>query len=180
MNSMKMNFKNLKFLKSSITESTYMVSLRNSEEFLAVLRRYGRIISRTLFAKSKVSTRLQLLTKLGHMMLRISRHHGPNFTVKYLKALTVCLQRYLGGRPLKSLREIEPDLPLPRLTSSGLPNFIPTRDRRELGKLTVSVVRWYLTIFAIYRIISVPGKLKLSTITDPFTGSSEALDNICT
>jgi hypothetical protein len=76
------------------------------------------------------------------MLLRLTRHHGPSFVVKYLKALTVALQRFLGGQPLSSLREVEPHLPLPRLATCGLPAFIPLRERQELRKLTPSVVRW--------------------------------------
>jgi len=157
-----------------------MVSLQNSQEFLGVLRRYGRLMTRILFEKSKVSNRLQLITRFGEMLLRLNREHGSAFVVKYLKACTVALQRFIGGQPLKSMREIEPDMPLPGLTKSGLPKFIPSRDRRELGKLTVRVVRWYLTMFSVYRIISCPGKLKLSTITDPFTGQLGSLKLINT
>jgi hypothetical protein len=35
-----------------------------------------------------------------------------------------------------------------------------------------------LTLFAVYRIINIPGKLKLSTITDPFSGSKEGLQRV--
>jgi hypothetical protein len=152
-----------------------MVSLSNSKEFVAVVRRFGKLFSRFLFTGRKVQSRLQLLTKFSQMLLRMQRTNGSIFVVKYLKACNVSLQRFIGGKPLSSMREIEPELPLPGLTKAGLPKFIPTRDRRELDKLTVSVVRWYLTIFSLYRIISCPPKLKLSTITDPFTGSLESL-----
>jgi len=165
---------------SPIVEHSYMVSLKNSKEFLAVFRRYGRLFSRFIFTSRQVSSRLQLLTKLGNMLIRLNRIHGSEFVVKYLKACNVSLQRYLGGKPLKSMREIEPCLPLPGLTKAGLPKFIPLRDQRELGKLTVSVVRWYLTIFSVYRIISCPPKLKLESITNPFTGSPESLDQVST
>jgi len=134
------SFKRVKF-DASIKDKTYMVSLGNSIEFLTVLRRYGRLFSRFLFIRSKVSTRLSLLTKFGNMLLRLHRIHGSEFVVKYLKACLVSLQRYIGGKPLKTMREIEPLLPLPGLTKAGLPKFIPLRDKRELEKLTVSVVR---------------------------------------
>jgi len=145
---------------------------------LAVLRRYGRIFSRILFQPSQVSSRLQLITKFGNMLLRLKKHHGSTFVVKYLKACNVALLRFLGGKPLKTMRELEPDLPLPGLTHLGLPKFIPARDRRELSKLTVSVVRWYLTFFSVYRILSCTPKVKLSTITQPFTGNKEKLEYI--
>lgn len=177
---MKNSNKDLKSLLTAPQEKTYMVSLLNSTEFKSVLRRYGRVFTRILFVGSKVQSRLQILTRFGDMLLRITKNHGPVFTVKYLKALTVALQRYIGGRPLSSLREIEPNLPLPRLTSCGLPAFIPLRERVELKRLTPSVVRWWLTILSVYRIISVPGKIKLETITAPYGGNKEFLLTLST
>jgi hypothetical protein len=153
-----------------------MVSLKNSKEFLATLRRYGKLFTRFLFSAGQIQSRLQLLTKFGQMLLRMQRQNGSTYVVKYLKACNVSLQRFLGGLPLKTMREIEPDLPLPGLTKAGLPKFIPLRDQRELDKLTPSVVRWYLTLFGVYRIISCPPKLKLNTITDPYGGSLASLE----
>jgi len=175
---MKMEFKDLKALKFAPSEKTYMVSLLNSQEFLDVLRRYGRVWTRVLFPAHKVPSRLVTLSRFGNMLLRLTRHHGPSFVVKYLKALTVALQRFIGGSPLSSLREVEPDLPLPRLATCGLPTFIPLRERYELKKLTPSVVRWWLTLFSVYRIISIPGKLKLETISTPYGGSPEVLSQV--
>jgi hypothetical protein len=119
-----------------------MVSLLNSKEFKVVLGRYGRVFTRILFPSSKVQSRVIMIRNFGNMLLRLTKNHGPVFVVKYLKALSVALQRYIGGLPLSSLREIEPSLPLPRLATCGLPSFIPQRERNELKKLTPSVVRW--------------------------------------
>jgi hypothetical protein len=76
----------------------------------------------------------------------------------------------VAGQPLNSLRELEPDLPLPRLVN-GLPAIIGTRDRRSIRSGNTRVMRLYMTFFSIYRVISIPGLLKLRTITDPFTGN---------
>jgi hypothetical protein len=123
-------------------EKDYMVSLLNSKEFKVVLGKYGRVFTRILFPKSKVQLRCIMIHNFGAMLLKITNNHGPVFAVKYLKALTVALQRFIGGQPLSSLRAIEPNLPLPRLASCGLPSFIPLRERNEIKKLTPSVVRW--------------------------------------
>jgi hypothetical protein len=100
----------------------------------------------------------------------MNRRHGSEFVVKYLKACNLAISRFLAGNPMKSLREIEPDLPLPRLTKSGLPVIIGTRDRRSLHSNSHKVIRLYTTLFSLYRIITIPAKLKLNTITDPFSG----------
>ena len=52
-----------------------------------------------------------------HLM---TQNHGSGYTIKYLKACHVALQRLAGGQPLKTLRSIEPDLPLPRLETKKL------------------------------------------------------------
>jgi hypothetical protein len=108
----------------------------------------------------------------------MTRRHGGEFTVKYLKACNLAVSKYLAGQPFKSLSEIEPDLPLPRLSKSGLPVIIGTRDRRSLRLNNLGVIRLYLTLFSLYRIISIPGKLKLGTITDPFSGNESSLKGI--
>jgi len=135
-------FKPLKFLYKDVTQKSYMVSLLNSKEFMAVFKRFGKLFTRILFEERRLPSRLHLIHCVGTMILRFAKHHGSLTTVKYLKACNVAVQRKLGNCPLKSLREIEPDLPLPRLTSSGLPRFIPIRDRREIQQLTTSVIRW--------------------------------------
>lgn len=76
---------------------------------------------------------------------------------------------------MKSLREIEPDLPLPRLSRSGLPVIMGISDRRALLSGGVSVIRFWLSLFNLYRILSMPFKPKLNTITDPYTGTEAAM-----
>jgi hypothetical protein len=101
------------------------------------------------------------------------RRHGSEYLVKYLKACNLALSRFVAGDPVKTLRELEPDLPLPRLTRSGLPVIIGTRDRRSIAAKSHKVIRLYLNLFSLYRIISIPGTLKTSTITDPFSGDKD-------
>jgi hypothetical protein len=63
---------------------------------------------------------------------RVTREHGPGYTIKYLKACHVALQRVAGGLPLQSLRAIEPTLPLPRLDHQGFPPLIPKEIRSSV------------------------------------------------
>jgi hypothetical protein len=94
-----------------------------------------------------------------------------------LKACSLCLSKFVAGQPLKSLRDLEPDLPLPRLVN-GLPAIIGTRDRRSIRSGNTRVMRLYMTFFSIYRIISIPGLAKLSTITDPSTADPLYLEKL--
>jgi len=107
----------------------------------------------------------------------MTQRHGSVFTVKYLKASHLAIQKFIAGTPLDSLRELEGDLPLPRL-SSGLPRFIPIYDRRSIKQGNPFIIRFWLTLFSIYRIIRIPGILKLNTITDPFSGNIDDLNNL--
>lgn len=124
----------------------------------------------SLSTHKKVTSRIRLIHKFSTYLLVMTRRHGAEFTVKYLKACNLALSKFVAGEPFKSLRDIEPDLPLPRLVN-GLPAIIGTRDRRSLRNNNIGVFRLYATLFSLYRVISIPGKLKLNTITDPFTGS---------
>jgi len=96
--------------------------------------------------------------------------------VKYLKACNLAISKYLAGQALSSLRELEPDLPLPRLSKSGLPAIIGTRDRRSLASNSPKVIRLWLTLFSIYRVILIPAKAKLNTITDSFAGDLDQIN----
>jgi len=97
--------------------------------------------------------------------------HDSIFTVKYLKAAQLAIQKKIAGQPFLSLREIEPDLPLPRLSKSGLPIIIGTRDRRAICSGSPRIIQLYLSLFGLYRAISADVKPKLDTITQPFSGS---------
>jgi hypothetical protein len=153
-----------------------MVSLNNSIELFALFKKIGwRVISACFTKKVKLSHRVQTLNLLCQHLLRIRRIHGDVYAVKYLKACVIAIQKKIGQSPFKSLRELEKDLPLPRLSKSGLPRFIPLRDRRSICSGNKDIIRFYLTIFSVYRIIKIPGVLKVSTITDPYSGSLEAL-----
>lgn len=94
-----------------------------------------------------------------------------------LKAQLLALQRSLAGSPMTTLRELEPDLPLPRLSKGGLPTIIGTQDRRLIRGGHTATIRWWLTLFSLYRVLDMPGKLKVSTITDPFSGDNSFLQS---
>lgn len=54
----------------------------------------------------------------------LTKHHGIEFTVAYLKLSGLALSKFLAGEPVKSLRDLDPTLPLPRLRKCGLPKYI--------------------------------------------------------
>jgi hypothetical protein len=72
----------------------------------------------------------------------MNRKHGGKYTVSYLKFGQLAIQKALAGQKLSSLREVEPTLALPRLTSSGLPRYIPLSERRAILNNSKSVIRF--------------------------------------
>jgi hypothetical protein len=109
----------------------------------------------------------------------MNKRHGSTYVVKYLKACSLAISKVIANQPFKSLKEIEPDLNLPRLSRSGLPVIIGTRDRRSIVQGSHKVIKLYLSIFNLYRIIKIPCKLNLNTITDTYTGDILFLKMFC-
>jgi len=52
-------------------------------------------------------------------------------------------------------------------TSSGFPRVIPSESRKRIMQGDRAHLRLWVTWFSIYRVLQIPGKLKLNTITDP-------------
>lgn len=88
-----------------------------------------------------ISTTIRLYHNFGLHLMKLNKNHGATLTVKYLKACQLALQKKVAGQPLKSLRDLEPDLPLPRLSKSGLPAIIGLRHRYSISRGGTIVVR---------------------------------------
>nr|UPW42251.1 MAG: putative RNA dependent RNA polymerase [Yunnan mito-like virus 51] len=116
--------------------------------------------------------RLLIANNFIQFVMKMNKNHGAAYTIKWLKACTVALQKWLGGDKLNSLREIEPNLPLPRLIN-GCPAIINRSDRFRIKHGDARITRFWHSLFSIYRVLSIPGKLKLETITAPYSGSAD-------
>jgi len=51
--------------------------------------------------------------------------------------------------------------------SGGIPSMIPKDHRKEIRRGNASVIRFWMTLFGLYRILPFKGKMKIATITDP-------------
>lgn len=120
-----------------------MVSLGNSFEFPALIKRLGfRIASASFPRLVNFSSRLKQLHIFAGYIRQMTKHHGAVYTVNYLKACQLAVQKYVAEDKIRSLRELNSSLPLPRLTTSGLPRFIPKYDRSLIKAGSPSVIRW--------------------------------------
>jgi hypothetical protein len=93
----------------------------------------------------------------------IYRRQGMKGLVLWLKSNTVVLQQILGGFRLKDLTPLKARV---SRTRSGIPRAILSQDRARIRAGDWRLVRFYLTLFNLYRVLEFPGQLKLSTITD--------------
>jgi len=107
-------------IQHKVYESANMISLGDPKGFLAFFRNSWRIVSLSI-RKNEVLTRVRLFYRFGNYLLVMNSHHGSAYTIQYLKVAQLSIQKKVAGDPLKSMRELCPDLPLPRLCRAGLP-----------------------------------------------------------
>lgn len=138
-----------------------------------------RIISLAFPHKVKFAGRLRLLSLFSGYIFRMYRKNGAEQVVKFLKAAQLAVQKSIGKDHIDNLRVLDPELIHSKLTGYGLPTIIPSRDRKLIaGGQATSIIRFWLTCFSIYRVISIPGKLKLHTIIAPFDGNVSDFENV--
>lgn len=135
--------KQIKFvsLLQDVKFGSNMISL-NSFELLALYRTYGfRILNAIGSLGRGYRTRLNLMLKFFRYLLFLNKKNGSNFVVQFLKTGQLAIQRKLAGNPVDSLRELNPDLNLPRLIN-GLPAIIPASDRSMMRKNSSTIIRY--------------------------------------
>jgi len=110
--------------------------------------------------------------KLAQRIERLYRTNGTTFTVQYLKECLRLCQKTLGGEHCSSVQE-------PRVAiRRGLPLIIPGVLRLEIEKKSRIVIKIVLTVLSVFRVMSAAPKIKLETITSPFSGSVTTLPEV--
>lgn len=103
----------------------------------------------------------------------LQRATSLTYLVVTLKALYVVTQQSIGGH---RLQDITPLAARFARNGQGLPRkWIPILDRQKIRAGDMPVMRFWLTLFSLYRILDIPGKLKLQSILDPFPLGAEVL-----
>lgn len=95
---------------------------------------------------------------------RLYKHGGMKFLVIYLKASSSMLQQVIGGQ---RLHDLSPFGARVGRRHGGLPSIIPALHRASIRSGCVWTIRFWATLFGLYRVLAFPGKIKLNTITDP-------------
>nr|QDH87757.1 MAG: RNA-dependent RNA polymerase [Mitovirus sp.] len=157
----------LNSLKSNWDEIK-MISLTNKVQ-LGLLKFFLRIVIPLSLARQlkDVSGKMWLTYRFIQYIRKVRNHRGSTYLVTYMKLSQLAISRAISGQPLGSLRELDSNFIFPVLTRAGLPRFIPQRDRIAIKRGSERVIRFYLTLYSLYRILQAPSIPKLSTITSP-------------
>jgi hypothetical protein len=89
--------------------------------------------------KRMLLTRTRQVFDFLNFLVKMKENHGVNFTVAWMKACYVALQKSLGKDNMKSLRDLDPELPLPRLIN-GVPSIIGSLDRDQIRRGNQKVI----------------------------------------
>jgi hypothetical protein len=119
----------------------------------------GGSTSRTLLAKMRL---------ISLTLSKIRKTQGDKGLAMYLKSSAVSLQQGMSGYHIKDLTQVGPRVS--RTKGTGLPRIIPASHRLILKNKRpgyLILMRFYLSIFYLYRVIEFRGKLKINSITDP-------------
>lgn len=99
----------------------------------------------------------------GRFVVRLQRQGGWVYVVKYLKACSVLLQQASGGQRIDATQAL--GAAVSRTHGSGIPRVIPAVMRKSIRSGDPWTIRIWLSFFQLYRVIEIPGKLKLGSIT---------------
>jgi hypothetical protein len=99
----------------------------------------------------------------------LTAKNGTVFAVLYLKEAHRLFMKSLAGQPEKCETLIRV------ATRRGLPLIIPGSLRLLIESGDLVSIRLVGSILSIYRVLKVKANLKINTITDVFTGSSQTL-----
>jgi hypothetical protein len=97
----------------------------------------------------------------------VRKDQGVRGLTLYLKSSSICLQQSLAGYRIANVTLVGPRV---SRTASGIPRIIPRIHRSIIINRRPGcyfLMKYYLSIFYLYRVLNFPGKLKLNTITDP-------------
>jgi len=136
-----------------------MIPVKGGRPLLGVLSRVVPLVARTI-NKSWVKVCLVYSNKLYLLW----KHGGMAYVSAYLKTSSIMLQQSVGGQRVHDLGPFGARV---SRTVAGCPRIIPALHRERIRKGDSTVIRGWMTMFGIYRILEIPYKLKLNTITDP-------------
>jgi len=111
----------------------------------------------------------------ANKVYRLVRKQGTPGAVKYLKASYILTMQSASGHKVHSTRSLGAAV---SRNLKGFPRCIPVQHRVLMRSGRVEVIRFWLSLFSIYRVLEYTGKLNISTITDPFHGDWQFIETL--
>lgn len=105
-------------------------------------------------------------------VVALVRRQGQKGAAVYLKSCNLILLRTISGKPLPSAREAGCAV---AVSSWGLPRLIPAAHRARIKGGDTSVIRFWLGLFTLYRVLVFRGRLSIKTIISPGVEISDDL-----
>lgn len=109
-------------------------------------------------------SRVRICVITARVLYKLYKAQGKPGLVKSLKASQVCLMQSIGSNPLLDMTPLGCRI---SRTIGGLPRVIPVLDREKIRKHDVFVIRFWMSVFSLYRLVEIPSIVKLKSITDP-------------
>lgn len=130
-------------------------------------RALGAALARVLHLRDGgVTARWYTATiNFGRYVVRLQRQGGWLYVVKWLKTASVLLQQAAGGQRIHATQAL--GAAVARTRGSGIPRVIPAVMRKSIRAGDPWTIRIWLSYFQLYRVIEIPGVLKLQSITAP-------------
>nr|WAY16622.1 putative RNA-dependent RNA polymerase [Binucleate Rhizoctonia mitovirus 10] len=93
---------------------------------------------------------------------RLFKYNGAKGACLMLKVYAVTLQQSIGGHRVKDLTELKFRV---SRTNGGIPRVIPIELRKAIRAGDTGVIRFYLSLFNLYRMIEFKGDMRLASLS---------------
>jgi hypothetical protein len=102
---------------------------------------------------------VKVLITFASFVYRLMKKGGVRFAVIYLKACSTLLQQAIGGQVIADTGPFGSRV---SRTRGGLPRVIPAIHRKRIRNGESIVIRLWLSLFGLYRVIGLAGKVNLA------------------
>lgn len=145
-------------LKDSLFSYTGAFARNRKATLVSELLKFVRLVS------GKTSRSFSIVIyRFVHQMFKLYKAQGLKGLVINLKSMQIALAQALAG-VRKDLRLLGPAL---SVTGSGIPRIIPVTHRLRICQGDKLIIRLWLSLFGIYRVLEYPGKVSFRNIYRP-------------
>lgn len=133
-----------------------MASVKGGRPLIALGIRFLPIIGLHT-TSAKVRAIVIFLRRIANLFA----HNGAKGACLYLKANSVVLQQAIGGHVIQDMTGLKSRV---SRTNRGLPRIIPIVHREMIRKGDLKVIKLYLTLFNLYRVITFEGDYRYDSL----------------